>query len=252
MSARVKRALGGSATMQARLTRFLLASASTLALACAASAADKPVTKAPPVVANWTGPYAGINLGAAWHEAEFRELSPLPVFFPGLPPQSLSQTAFTGGIQTGYNWQNQSYVYGIEADINWVAGSERGGGFALGIGSSTFTKIDWLATLRARAGFVINPLFYITGGLAIASIENEWLTVGGTPTGFVSDKTRVGYVVGAGAEHMYAANRTVRLEVLYLDFGKHVVNPPLFGQLHYRSEFRNTAIIARAAFNLKW
>ena len=237
--------------LPSRYKQLLLAGASSLALAQSALAADKPVTKAPPAVASWAGPYAGIHLGAAWHELEFRELA-APFFFPGVQGASLNQNGFIGGAQAGYNWQAQNYVFGLEADISWISGSGRTTAVGSGLNSEAFTKMDWLATFRARAGFVVNPLFYVTGGLAVASVTNTWLEVNGPPSGYRSDKVRTGYVVGVGAEHMYAANRTVRLELLYVDLGKVTDQPMLFGDPHYRSEFRNTAVIARGAFNLKF
>jgi opacity protein-like surface antigen len=64
----------------------LLASVSSAALIGSAAAADMP-TKAPPPVAapvmSWTGPYIGINLGAAWNNAKFSDLG-VPGTIPNL------------------------------------------------------------------------------------------------------------------------------------------------------------------------
>jgi outer membrane immunogenic protein len=237
--------------MRSQSKILLLAGASSLALVHAAAAADKPVTKAPPpIAANWTGPYAGLNIGYARHRANFEEESVGSILFALNPTVSLTQTGLTAGGQIGYNWQVQNYVYGLEADFNWVGGSDR-------INPTPFisasTKLDWFSTLRVRAGFVINPLFYVTGGLAIGHVKNTWdnSVVSATQTDFVSEKTRIGYALGGGIEHMFASNLTGRIEVLYVNFGRYTQSSSVT-TITYTSEFRNAAIIARGAFNLKW
>jgi outer membrane immunogenic protein len=230
----------------------MLAGASSLALVQASAAADKPVTKAPPpIVANWTGPYAGLNIGYARHRARFEEESPTGTqLFALNPTVSLTQTGVTAGGQIGYNWQVQNYVYGLEADFNWVGGNDRVNPTQF---ISASTELDWFSTLRARAGFVINPLFYVTGGLAIGRVKNTWdnSVVTATQIDFLSEKTRIGYAIGGGIEHMFASNLTGRIEVLYVDFGRYTQSSSITG-ITYTSAFRNAALIARGAFNLKW
>jgi outer membrane immunogenic protein len=232
--------------MRSGLKYLLIVSTAAFASVQVASAADQAIPKALPLVATWAGPYAGLNLGWVWHRARAVEDSTIPLFT--IDEASLKQTGLTAGGQLGYNWQVQNYVYGVEADFNWVGG--RGSHFTAPTIEVT-TEMNWLATFRVRAGFVVNPLFYVTGGLAVANIENKWDNLGSPFTEFGSDRTRVGYAVGAGIEHMFAQNRTLRLEVLYVDFGKDRVNAT-FTVVPYTSEFRNAAVIARGAFNLKW
>src|SRR5437763_1286038 len=69
-------------------------------------------------------------------------------------------SGFAGGVQAGYNWQqNGPWVFGIEGDIQ-ASGAEQ-----------TFApwkfSNPWFGTLRGRAGYALNNvLFYGTGGLA--------------------------------------------------------------------------------------
>src|SRR5215472_16700804 len=100
----------------------------------------------------WQGLYGGVHLGWGWSGAA---------------------DGVVGGGQLGYNWQSRQFVYGLEADIS-----------AADIGiSETFVvpaavlnasaSIDWLATMRGRAGVLVQPnlLVYSTAGLAIAHAE---------------------------------------------------------------------------------
>jgi outer membrane immunogenic protein len=56
-----------------------------------------------------------------------------------------------GGVQLGYNWQAKQIVYGVEGDVSL----------------SSAGSIDWLASVRGRLGFLMQPrvLIYGTAGL---------------------------------------------------------------------------------------
>src|ERR1700760_3833959 len=97
-----------------------------------ASAADLAVKAPPPVVAGWTGWYAGVNLGGGF--CDFRDrLSPTGCFIdPAVlcggalatnalrtDTGHLHDSGFTGGGQVGYNWQTGVFVYGLETDFNY-------------------------------------------------------------------------------------------------------------------------------------
>src|SRR5208283_1229328 len=115
--------------MQARV---ILTAAAIVVSAGSAVAADLPSTKAPlyvpPPAFSWTGPYAGINVGAGIGDGEFAD------------PVPMSGGAFLGGAGIGYNWQlSPNWVVGVEADaayrgpvnpgwnsIGWVASSDIG------------------------------------------------------------------------------------------------------------------------------
>src|SRR3974390_1275525 len=108
---------------------YLLATASGIAAAAAAGgaqAADMPMKAAPapipPAAPSWTGFYIGGNLGAAWQQAHSAGTGygvtccPTLELFP--ISNSTTHTGLIGGGQIGYNWQNGSAVYGVEADIS--------------------------------------------------------------------------------------------------------------------------------------
>src|SRR5712692_3442762 len=99
----------------------LLAASIAAAAFCSAPAiaADMPV-KAPIYKAvtppfDWTGFYAGGQVGYAWGDATF--------FIPGIlivptVTAKIDPNGIFGGGHLGYNWQFGKLVAGIESDIN--------------------------------------------------------------------------------------------------------------------------------------
>jgi outer membrane immunogenic protein len=244
------------------IKRQLMATVSCLALTGAASAADMrapmPVKAPAPVVVTqiWAGPYIGINGGAVWHRMTVDTTD------SGVPFDSarLRSVGGTFGGQVGYNWQSQNFVYGLEADMNWVGGKDSDQHRAnngLGFPATSTTKLSWLATVRARGGVTFGPnLLFVTGGLAVGGVKNDWalpafFNCGGGNFGCpVSDhSTRVGWTAGGGFERFIASNFTVKAEALYVDLGRKSATN-LTG--NYTSRFKNTAVLGRLGLNLKW
>lgn len=79
-------------------------------------------------VANWTGFYVGGNAGAAWGRDEIASTLNAPAPFLAVDTAAVSSAAsptfnpagFTGGLQAGYNWQYGSWVWGSEADFDYL------------------------------------------------------------------------------------------------------------------------------------
>ena len=244
------------------IKRYLMTSVSCLALTGAASAADMraplPVKAPAPVVVTqiWAGPYIGINGGAVWHRMELDSTG----FFGSFGSFSTRKTGGTFGGQVGYNWQSQNFVYGLEADINWVGGKgsdQHRANNGIGQPISYTTKLSWLATLRARGGVTFGPtLLFLTGGLAVGGVKNDWtlpttfLCIGGAAGCPVSDhSTRVGWTAGGGFERFIASNLTVKAEALYVDLGRKNASDL---SASYTARFKNTAVMGRLGLNLKW
>jgi outer membrane immunogenic protein len=247
-----------------RLRSFLLATASSVAISSMASAADlavRPALKAPPPVLTWTGPYIGLNVGAARHDWSFTNQGIGDTFWTS------SKSGFIGGVQAGYNWQSGTFVYGVEADFNWLGLKKTDTlGFPFALSPvNVKTEVNWLATFRGRIGLTsLNPtMVYFTGGLAVAGVKNRWgvgyTGAGGPPANwdgdFVDDKVRLGWTAGLGVEHMISQNWSFKAEVLYVDLGTRSVNVtpfagPAFGT--YTSEFSNSLVTARVGVNFKW
>jgi outer membrane immunogenic protein len=264
----------------------------------AASAADMAprYAKAPPVMVevwNWTGFYIGGNAGYSWGRANADVTYFNPVTGAAIVPPAGSITnrsfAMDGGLvggQAGYNWQSgSSWVWGVEADIQWTR--ERGGANYLcaisvpvtaggctpgltftpaGVTGSSLAfdqSLEWFGTARLRGGWLATPrtLLYVTGGLAYGGIKTSALLTGVNGNGIAvsiagsNTDTRVGWTVGGGIEGMISQNWTAKLEYLYMDLGGFsggsftTTTVPAIGA---RVDTRFTDHILRAGINYKF
>jgi outer membrane immunogenic protein len=80
-----------------------------------------------------------------------------------------------GGGQVGYNWQSGRVVYGVEADFAGSSIEEEVTACLGGMCAHASASLDWLATVRGRIGYLIDPriLAYATAGIGIASWSAE-------------------------------------------------------------------------------
>ncbi|MGA7971889.1 MAG: outer membrane protein [Pseudolabrys sp.] len=185
--------------------------ASIFLIATPAVAARLPI-KATPASPNWTGFYVGGHAGYGW--SRIKETSPT---LPGVEISTLGH-GFLGGGQFGFNWQTGPFVLGAEADIS--------GSTVKGDTSCPLATVDcqhnltWLATLRARAGALVNDdrtLIYVTGGGAWAHINYKEITrATGALYGTGLSETHSGWALGGGIEQMILPRLSVRLEYLYV------------------------------------
>lgn len=218
------------------LMRTFLIAAAALFGATATQAADMaaaPYTKAPPLAPayNWTGFYAGLNVGYGWGDQTvgfaagdpfIQELTSGPGFPPGtqIPSAGANLKGITGGLQAGYNLQvAPQWVIGLEADFNGLDFNGSGtSAFLLGpsIGMSSPSnlvaseKADWFGTVRGRIGWLPTDrlLVYGTGGLAYGqvretlvfnSVPNVSGGSGGSNVGFVCSATGLDCFVGSSS-----------------------------------------------------
>lgn len=199
----------------------LAAAALSILFTGAASAADlaaRPYTKAPPppvvAVYNWTGFYVGVNGGGAWARKcwDLTNLLGVPVN-PNLAEGCHDATGGMVGGQVGYRWQASNWVFGLEAQGDWM--NLRGSNPSLLLGgiSSNRTRVDGIGIFTGQLGYAWNNvLLYVRGGAAVASDKYEGFV---TATGLVFDtarETRWGGVVGAGIEVGFAPNWSVAFD----------------------------------------
>jgi outer membrane immunogenic protein len=245
--------------------KLLLAGFAVSALIAPAVAADMPVPAAP--VATWAGFYLGVNAGYALNLnnsvnsvgvpnncTDFAVAGCAGISPSGIPTNSYSLAAaqaatfstprghnggFIGGGQFGYNWQPSTRaVVGLEADLQAVTGSSHSVtrasvtqvpnfGFPINQTATVSTKLDYIGTIRARAGYLWTPdfLLYVTAGLAYGESQlssNITQNVANPPNffpynGAVTNKDmRFGGAVGAGVEWMFARSWSLRAEYLYV------------------------------------
>jgi outer membrane immunogenic protein len=155
----------------------------------------------------------------------------------------LQNNGFIGGGQIGYNYQfANSFVVGLDADIQGVAGASRTGSVAQSIAPGVFIPVTsssvitstkdthYLGTVRGRLGFTITPTFlvYGTGGLAYGGVSSstnvtETLAFSDTPNPFGTfgnfSQSRVGWTAGGGLEWLFAPNWSAKIEYLYYNLG---------------------------------
>lgn len=226
-------------------------------LAAPAMAADLPArmpVKAPPPVVvavyNWTGFYVGGNVGAAWLRKSVEELGPGVLAEPIGSQFRLTEAGITAGAQAGYNWHVNSWLLGVEADINWTGIKKTI--LVGGDDDNLVGKVAWFATFRGRLGYAAgNWLLYVTGGGALADLTNEY----GDPTDLTDrasvKKTRWGWTVGGGAEVALGGAWSAKAEYLYMDFGDFNATPIVAGQPGV-VRFKDEMHVARIGLNYRW
>ncbi len=156
-------------------------------------------------------------MGYGWSDADWQFAAT-----PGVSTNHSGGGALVGG-QIGYNIQMRQYVFGVEADLS-SAGID-GSTACPGAGFNCGHSFNWMASVRGRAGIAVNnnrTLLYGTAGVAWADVDyaaKDVVTGATFGTGF--SNTHVGWVAGAGIEHMLTQNLTARVEYLYygFDFG---------------------------------
>lgn len=189
----------------------------------------------------WSGFYMGWSAGTGQAKAAF-DMSPGGAWLTGSEASGvpwiasqgstvLSPSTVATGLQLGYGWQKNQWVYGLEGDIAYtdLADTRRTAyrstseidqpmQFREGVTS------DGFVSLRSRLGVAKgNCLVYGTAGLAVANARfSSGYTYGST---LVSEGSRrqnlTGWAAGAGVEIASAGSPvTFKVEYLHMDFGK--------------------------------
>ncbi len=252
----------------------LLISTTALSLVGAAAHAQS-------VDPNWTGPYAGIHLGATLDNNRvgtggLTAGNNAALTSNARPADTvLDRNGFVGGGQIGYNYQYGRFVGGLEADYSWpdadASNTYNGPVGTVGARQNSYisSKLDNLGTVRARLGYLITPrvLLYGTGGYAYGDVKyrTTFANAAGALAYSGSDNyTAGGYTYGAGVEYAYpvalnllghSSAVTLRAEWLHYDLGKKEVNVAAAGggaAGAYTSNFKTLGDEVRAGVNFKF
>jgi outer membrane immunogenic protein len=175
-----------------------------------------------PVAHDWSGLYIGAHVG--YGEAYMDGCSDCGDPFAELDASDLDLNDVVFGGHLGYNFQMDSLVLGVEADFTWL-GFDDDANEASGLSDSISGDVDYLASIRARAGYAMDDvLIYATGGVAFTEAEIETVREGDTDQVEFDD---IGGVVGAGAEFAVSDMLSLRAEGLYYFFNdKEDANDP--------------------------
>ena len=170
---------------------------------------------------DWTGLYVGGTVGASMRELK-----------SGGWYGEDKDSAASGGIYAGYNFQYGNTVFGIEGDFikNNIQNEIHGIIDSVAPQADTVAKIeglseiDYTATLRGRLGLLATDqtLLYGTAGVAYGRVSlegNEVGTNGDVKISFDKAKDKFGAVVGGGIEHAFNDHISFRTEYMYTNLG---------------------------------
>jgi high affinity Mn2+ porin len=196
-----------------------LAGCAALAALCLARPASAADAKLPglPAQFNWTGLYVGGHVGFSRGDARFT------IFDPAPNPSANHFGGLFGGVQAGYNYVLPSRILlGVEADIsfpNYLDQDDRAWTRIRPDGSEVFHQIDYVATARARVGYVFDRwMVYGTGGFAWS--EGRFKQSPGLDVDDDKElKMLTGWTAGAGAELAIGSGWSTRVEYLYTSLG---------------------------------
>jgi outer membrane immunogenic protein len=224
----------------------------------AADIAARPVGPPPAVVpafiSDWAGFYVGINGGGGWARSDFEEQffsSQTTEFF--LPPNARASGGVFG-FQAGHNWQWGPVVGGLEIDFDGSSIKDTSTFFFPGFldTQTRETKIDELASARARLGYLIFPnwLLYGTFGLGWGHFRFDATDTVSTVIRSSSNfSNEFGWVAGVGLEWKFINNWLLRGEWLHYDFGRDtIIDPAGLDNLNVRT----SVDVARAALSYKF
>jgi outer membrane immunogenic protein len=209
------------------MKKLLFATVASLLTLSAAQAAD---IVEPPAVYDWTGPYIGLQGGYAWGGGDVDQTDKSDPDIVGVNVDSLDGGGFVGGLHAGYLMQSDNLVFGVEGDIEYADIRDDATVEVLpppvqpNLGSLE-RDIDWLGSLRLRAGFAMDrALIYATGGLAVggANLDADLspAAASSSVTTDLNDGTQWGWTIGGGIEYALTDELSARIEYRYTDLGK--------------------------------
>lgn len=204
---------------------------------------------------DWTGPYAGVNIGfgtgssqtdvtlsGAWTS----EPTTLQTRVTNDWSNKLKPKGVTFGGQLGYNVQAApNFVVGVEGDFSISKADDARSFVSSGVPTYTFgndVDVKNMFSLRAKAGVSTGKtLIFATGGWAWAKSEfgAEVISNGGYTKEGRFKKTTDGFVIGAGVEHKFSPNVSARLDYSYTDQGN----------VSYPSAYRTGSTFTSPAYN---
>jgi outer membrane immunogenic protein len=170
---------------------------------------------------DWTGAYAGANLGVIWTGSHLTSSQPNYLSGTDGYSKNLDATDVDPGFQFGYlHMLDPHWVVGGEADFTYPATNSQ---YTVTNGTGTAydqfnVRNNLQGSLRLRAGYAIDRFLpFVTAGVSWASMglyyNNE------SNNAYSKTTAQTGWVLGAGLEYGVLENLTAWLEYLYTDYG---------------------------------
>ncbi len=222
---------------------------------------------------DWTGVYAGLNLGGGIGSMHMNMTNTPPGGGAGdvIVPSSLSGTsgAVIGGGQIGFLRQDGRFVWGVEADIqgsgmnvtesftgNITDNGDPGPNSTL----SASEKTNYFGTVRVRFGGAVSRhlLLYGTAGAAYADVDYKgdmiWTPPSSPTYPAAGSAMKAGWTAGGGMEYRLCSKWSLRGEYLFYDLGPEAISSPRWMGTGYFNTFTMStkAHIVRAAFNYRF
>jgi outer membrane immunogenic protein len=204
-----------------RSSHAALLGAAAGCIALGAEAADLPRRAPPPPlppsppVFTWTGFYAGLNAGYAFHTGSGGFADPTY----GTVTGGKRSGGFAGGGQIGYNYQfapGSGVVLGFETDIQGTSFAKADAAY---LGTTPYYSVrpglGYLGTVRGRLGYAFGRvLVYGTGGLAYGGGSRS--TYAASYSDPLSGSDRTGYAAGGGLEYAFTEKLSAKVDALYI------------------------------------
>jgi outer membrane immunogenic protein len=189
----------------------------------------------------WAGWYAGANLGGAWNTTcntwDLNNVSGPTLVNAFNNRDCPNNGVFVGGLQVGYNFQFEQWVWGFGLDYDFFAKKDRNvsrnfAGPLVPPGTYTFnskTDPNGFAILGPRIGYSFDNLlpYFRIGGVFTTGTRDVTATY--TPTGASAptatfnggkDYKANGFGVGVGLEYLLIDSWSIRGEYTYVKLSK--------------------------------
>jgi outer membrane immunogenic protein len=178
-------------------------------VACAEELGQRVQSPLPVMPANpdWTGFYAGAQLGTESHSANYHIVGIPILAIPDTYTRIGGVSRVTGGVFVGYNYQLPGpFIVGVEGSRTFLRGQFQLNGPSIDL----LQNVNRIDTFAGRFGFLVTPTTMAYGKAGVSRINLSGVENGLTGARF--DKNLTGTTYGVGIESMITENLLVRLE----------------------------------------
>lgn len=172
-----------------------------------------PITMIETPPSDWTGAYAGGNLGYGRGSIDAKGILGLQADAIGIDRTLFEPDGLTGAVRGGYDWQRNNLVYGVAAEYNFgdIDGGLEDDGVSQTLGGRTATISD-AGRVFGRVGYVYGEyLPYALLGYSSAKLE-----ISGNDGGSGDID---GVTAGIGVERRFMGKLSGYAEYSYTDYG---------------------------------